>query len=280
MALFAVLFGTVYAVARFFWPGFVPTGFGWREVGGMIAVISFFFRLRVFDEMKDYELDLQNHPHRVLQSGRITLRKLFSLALAGGLLELAWSALMGGATLLCWMGAVGYSVLMRFEFFASRYLKARLLLYATTHMLVMPLVIVWIWAAYAPVLPLGKPLLLLATLSLLGGFSFEIARKIHAPAAEREGVDSYSKSVGYGPAAMLVLLILGGSVAVQVSLLQELQAGWFAAILIATLYFSTVALYTYAFFKPTEKTLRLAELTVSLSMLVSYLSIILVVFCA
>ena len=61
----------------------------------MAAVISFFFRLRVFDELKDYELDLQNHPQRVLQSGRITLRKLFRISLGGSVLEAAWSGTYG-----------------------------------------------------------------------------------------------------------------------------------------------------------------------------------------
>ena len=62
MALFAVLFGTVYSVAGYFWPAFNPLGFGWREGLGMVAVISFFFRLRVFDEIKDYDLDVGQSP--------------------------------------------------------------------------------------------------------------------------------------------------------------------------------------------------------------------------
>lgn len=280
MALFAVLFLTVYSVATFFGPLLRASGFGWPEVVGMLAVISFFFRLRVFDEQKDYTLDAINHPQRVLQSGRVTLRQLVRVSLAGLAVELLWSVMMGVPTLVCWLLAVGYSLLMRYEFFVADYLKKRLLLYAFTHLLIMPLVIGWVWSAYAPVYPFSTPLLLLGTLSLLGGFSFEIARKLHAPEAERELVDSYSKAMGYAPAIVAVLLVLLVSVAVQCGLLLLLRSSALPFWLPGGLYLATLAVYSYALAKPREKTLKVAELLVSLFMVVSYLSIIIIIYTA
>jgi 4-hydroxybenzoate polyprenyltransferase len=275
MALFAILFLTVQSVATFFAPADpLPGSLGWQEALGAGAVISFFFRLRVFDEIKDYALDAHNHPHRVLQSGRVTLKALVRVSLAGGVLEAAWSALMGLPTLAIWLAAVGYSLLMRYEFFVSDYLKKRLLLYAFTHMLIMPLVIGWIWSAYAPWYDPGGGLAVLALLSLLGGFSFEIARKIHAPGAERERVDSYSKSMGYAPAILAVLALLLAGVSVQSYLLYRLRAGWLPYLVIGGLYVLTLTIYGLSLTRPREKTLKLAELLVSLFMLVSYVSII------
>ena len=276
-ALFAILFLTVYSVADFFWPRFSPAGLGWREAWGMAAVVSFFFRLRVFDEQKDYALDAVNHPHRVLQSGRVTLGQLRNVSLAGALLELTWSVIMGMPTLVCWLLAVSYSLLMRYEFFVSRYLQERLVLYALTHMLIMPFVIGWVWSAYVPDYSMTAPLVLLAVLSLLGGFSFEIARKIHAPEAERELIDSYSKAMGYATAIVTVLLVLLTSVAVQCYLLITLQAHALPFVVIGLLYLLTLTTYLYSLTKPQEKTLKAAHVLVSLSMLVSYLSVILVV---
>ena len=197
--------------------------------------------------------------------------------MAGGVIELLWSGLMGVPALVCWGLAVGYSLLMRYEFFMSRYLSKRLVLYALTHMLVMPLVIGWIWSAYVPNYGLSRPLFLLAALSVLGGFSFEIARKLHTPAAERELVDSYSKSIGYGPAIFTVLVILLSSVAVQCYLLLMLRSGLLPVWVIGGLYVFTLLLYLYALVGPAEKILRLAEVMVSLFMVVGYLSIILVI---
>jgi hypothetical protein len=277
MALFAVLFGTVYSVARVAGPGLHPGGFGWREGWGMLATISFFFRLRVFDEQKDYALDAVNYPQRVLQSGRVSLAQLATLAGAGAVLELAWSVWMGGPTLLVWLLAVGYSLLMRYEFFAHAYLTKRLLLYAGTHLLIMPFVIGWVWSAYGPV---DAPTLLfglLAGLSLLGGFSFELARKLHTPETERDGVDSYSKSLGYVPTIGAVLGVLSGSVAVQGWLLVRLGAGPGPFGVIGLVYLLTVAVYLAALTRPREKTLKAGEILVSLAMVVSYVSIILTV---
>ena len=272
MALFAILFITVHAVAAYYSGGAVAARLGLMEAFGIIATISFFFRLRVFDEIKDYQLDAINHPHRVLQSGRISLRELIITSLAGTALEIAWSIMMGLPALLCWLLAVGYSLLMRYEFFIGDFLKKRLLLYAITHMLVMPLLILWVWWAYVPAYREG--LLLLALLSLLAGFSFELARKIHEPAAERPLVDSYSKSMGYTASIITVLIVLLGGVLVQTYLLNTLQAAIWPYILILGLYWATFALYGYTLRKPKEKMLRIAEKLVSLFMLGSYLSII------
>ncbi|UOG74863.1 UbiA family prenyltransferase [Hymenobacter tibetensis] len=271
MGLFAILFLTVWSVAG---TAGAKVGFSWREAGGILATISFFFRLRVFDEIKDYAADAINHPHRVLQSGRVTLKQLQVLAWLGAGGELAWSWYMGPVAVAGWLLALGYSLLMRYEFWVSEYLKKRLVLYALTHMLIMPLLITWLWVAYRPELVLPARFFMLAALSLLGGFAFEIARKIRAPEAERAGVDSYSRAMGYRGAIGAVLLVLAGGIAVQSTLLVQLQAGVWPFGLLAGLFVLTLFVYLWAAAAPQEKLLRTAELLVSLFMLTSYVAII------
>ena len=238
MMLFAILFFTVYSISSL--SEATPIG-GFVVMGGVAAVISFFFRLRVFDEIKDYEIDALNHPHRVLQSGRVSLKQLKAIALIGTLVELSWSVWMGFEVLLVWLLAVGYSVLMRYEFFVGDWLRKRLLVYAISHMLVMPLVIAWVWIAFNYVL--NAHFILLASLSLLAGFSFEIARKIHAPCAERATVDSYSKSIGYRFSIGLVLLLLLAGTAVQWQLLQVVSAHDWAFVVLSLSYLVTLMIY-------------------------------------
>lgn len=74
MALFGVVFLTVRAVAAAAGPP--RPGGGLLAVLGAAATVSFFFRLRVFDEEKDFAQDLRTHPGRVLQTGRVTLPQL------------------------------------------------------------------------------------------------------------------------------------------------------------------------------------------------------------
>nr|WP_293836884.1 UbiA family prenyltransferase [uncultured Arsenicibacter sp.] len=277
MALFAILFLTVYSVARFFAPLPAHTAFTGTDGWGMMAVISFFFRLRVFDEVKDYDLDCINYPDRVLQSGRVTLRQLTRLSLAGSLIEVSWSIYQGPVTLMAWGLALGYSLLMRYEFFVSSFLKKRLLLYAVSHMLIMPLVIYWVWSAYMPVGAALQALGLLAGLSVLSGFSFELARKLYIPGDERPLVDSYTKTMGYVPAITSVLLVLLAGVGVQFYLLMLLHAPVIPYLLTGGLYGLTLAVYVQAIRRPAAKKLKTAGLLVSLFMLMSYLSVILLV---
>jgi len=277
MTLFAILFATVFTVAGRATAG--PEGslppFGPGEWLGMGAAVSFFFRLRVFDEIKDYASDAVLYPQRVLQSGRVSLRELQVLAWGGAALELAWSLYRGWPVALIWVLTLAYSLLMRYEFGVPAWLRARLLLYAVSHMLIMPLVISWLWLAYASALLFwSSGGVLLALLSLFGGFAFELARKIKTPANERNGVDSYSKRLGYSGAIGAVVLVLLGNAVVQARLFQQLETGAWPFFLLAGLLLLTVAAYGVALFRPRKKLVRGAELLVSLAMLVSYVAVI------
>ncbi|RYY11790.1 MAG: hypothetical protein EOO36_18480, partial [Cytophagaceae bacterium] len=136
MGLLVVLFGTVRGLAAL--AGALQRGPASADGPGLVALgalatVSFFFRLRVFDEEKDFAQDALHHPHRVLQTGRVTLPQLRALAWAGAALEAGWSAAQEIDTLLLWGIALVYSVLMRVEFGVGRWLRARLVLYALSH---------------------------------------------------------------------------------------------------------------------------------------------------
>jgi 4-hydroxybenzoate polyprenyltransferase len=271
MALFAVLFLTVFVVSTYTKGLLIKVGL--NELIGSLAVISFFFRLRVFDEIKDYAIDSINHPHRVLQSGRIELKHLKWLSAAGALLEISWCLINGKFVLIYWLAAILFAFLMRYEFFISGFLKKYLLIYAFSHMMIMPLIITWIWSAYAD-MSFQTNLLLLSSLSVLSGFSFEIARKIHIPAYEKPLIDSYSKVVGYKGSIMLVLLILLMGVITQFKLLQQIGSATWPFMLIGSLYLLTIGLYVLGIIKPQEKKIRASEIMVSLFMLFSYVTIL------
>jgi 4-hydroxybenzoate polyprenyltransferase len=275
MALFAILFTTVMCIATY--SNGTAVKFGFNEIIGCLAVISFFFRLRVFDEIKDYDVDVINHPQRVLQTGRITTKDLWSVSVGLGLIEIVWSFLNGTETLVAWSCALVFAVLMRYEFFSGKFLKQYLFIYAVSHMMVMPLVIYWVWSAYTE-MSFSYNLLLLCSLSVVSGFAFEIARKIKLDADEKDSVDSYSKIVGYANAVFLVLLILLIGVLDQFALLKSLNARLWPFILIGALYVSIVVLYVSALVSPRREKLKFSELMVSLFMLFSYVSIIIEIF--
>ena len=106
---------------------------------GAIVVFCAFFHLRVFDEHKDFEEDIEHYPDRVLQRGVITLRDLRLLGGAAIGTEIALSAVRGLPALTALLLTLVFSLLMLREFFVGDWLKRHFLIYAMSHMLIMPL---------------------------------------------------------------------------------------------------------------------------------------------
>jgi 4-hydroxybenzoate polyprenyltransferase len=174
---------------------------------GALSLLAVFFHLRVFDEHKDYAEDCRNYPERVLQCGLITLRDLAwsgRIAIGFELLAAASPAPLAAVAVV-----IGFSLLMRYEFFVGEWLRRRFLLYAVSHMLIMPLLAMlvfsyttgrffweasgWYW--------------FYAFVGFFVTFNWEISRKIRAPEDEREGIETYTKIFGTYGAAYAVLAV-------------------------------------------------------------------------
>ena len=73
----------------------------------VVLTVSFFFRLRLFDEIKDYEIDKQINPTRPLASGLISIpnvKLVFTLLI---LFELGATLILGLKLFLVQLVAVG-----------------------------------------------------------------------------------------------------------------------------------------------------------------------------
>lgn len=205
---------------------------------------SFFLLLRIFDEHKDYALDLANHPQRVLQSGLITLQHL---RVAGGLaitLQLCVSLVRDGgigSTTLAWLAVFAWTCLMGKEFFIAHWLNRHLTWYAFSHMLVMPLIVWWLANLAQPGVALSPLLAGLMSLAFISGFCFEITRKTKGPEEEREGIDSYSRIFGTAGSAGVVMALVFLMVINQLWLAAELAGktpAWAGILLVAALLLS------------------------------------------
>jgi 4-hydroxybenzoate polyprenyltransferase len=208
--LFFVLYVTALLLGRYLThSGTLQVGF--QDIIGFFAFYAFFFMLRVFDEHKDYEQDCRTHPERILQRGLITLGHLKVLCAVAILIQVGisfwWDRGLGPVTK-AWLVTIVWSVLMVKEFFCGQWLRKRLILYAFSHMLVMPMALVWAATFGTKGQVLVSGVSLLALLSFVSGFAFEISRKIKAPEDERQTVDSYSKIFGTHRAPWVVVALL------------------------------------------------------------------------
>lgn len=217
---------------------------------GAITVLCIFFHLRVFDEHKDYEEDLQHYPDRVLQSGLITLRDLKILGGMAIATELVLSAIWSPAALVSVLTALLFSVLMLKEFFIGDWLKRHFLVYAVSHMLIMPLLAMVVYSFATGKYAWEAPgwYWLYAFVGFFVTFNWEISRKIRAPEDERAGVDTYTKvfgTYGAGYAVLAIRVIDTGMVALVGYHLQ--LSVWFYVVLIALLGVCTIGFLQYRF---------------------------------
>jgi hypothetical protein len=171
-----------------------PMHYDVTTVLGALTLLCFFFHLRVFDEHKDFVEDLLHYPRRVLQSGLIRLRDLRILGGLAIVVEIVLSAVRGPGAFLAWLAAFLFSLLMLKEFFARDWLKRHFLIYATSHLLVMPLLALMVFSFATGRWPWEAPpwFLVYAWVAFFVTFNWEVSRKIRAPEDEIEGVETYT----------------------------------------------------------------------------------------
>lgn len=172
-----------------------------------VSTFVFFLQLRIADEFKDYEDDLSYRPYRPVQRGLVLLSELRRIAFAGVaiqfLLVLWLSPRLLPPLVLVW----AYMLLMTKEFFVHEWLKRRPVIYLLSHMLIMPLIYVYItacdWMAADAAIP--NDIVWLWGMGFFNGFVIEIGRKIRSPQDEEQGVETYSAL--WGPARATLLWI-------------------------------------------------------------------------
>lgn len=158
------------------------------------ATLLIFFRLRIFDELKDSDTDRRLHPERPLARGLITPAEAKRVAAATSLAELLLALACGLPALGGWAAVHGYSLLMYREFGVGSWLRPRLELYAVTHTLVAGWLGLFIAAAFSGLplwrLPAGVWGFALANWAVFNVFEF--ARKTRGAEEEEPAVASYS----------------------------------------------------------------------------------------
>jgi len=186
-----------------------PMRYDFSSLCGCLTILCFFLHTRIFDDHKDYAADCRFFPERVLQRGVVSLAELRILGTLAIGLEFLLAIVCGPAALVALLIAFTFSLLMLKEFFVGDWLKKRFLLYASVHMLIMPLLAMTIWSfatkKYFWEIPTWY--WLYSMVSFFLAFNWEVSRKIRAPEQEIEGVDSYTRLFGTYGAAYLVLLI-------------------------------------------------------------------------
>lgn len=184
-----------------------------RLILTFVLMLSAFFRLRLFDEIKDYETDLKVNPTRPLARGALSITQTKKAILFCIVLEIILAGFLGLSALLIHGLCLFYSILMFEEFFIGDFLRPHLTTYAVTHTFVSVLlgISAAISASGVDVLVLQGPDFIFFLMNWCFFNLFEFARKSYWPSEERKGVDTYSSLFGTLGAGLLSLsqVILG-----------------------------------------------------------------------
>jgi 4-hydroxybenzoate polyprenyltransferase len=174
-------------------------------VVALVVTLILFFQMRACDELKDVEDDRRFRPERPIPRGLVSLRLILGVALLLGPPAAVAAGSLSPGLLLLLLAVWGWLGLMTVEFFAPNWLKARPFVYLVSHMLIMPLIDLFVtateWLPAAGGAPPGLWLFLL--LSFINGCVLEIGRKLYARDNERPGVETYTALLGVRRAATL-----------------------------------------------------------------------------
>jgi 4-hydroxybenzoate polyprenyltransferase len=200
-----------------------------------LSTLAFFFKLRLYDELKDHEEDAQVYPDRPLVCGVLQPKHLKIGIAVCFAVELAGMGVLGAGALAGMGMTIAYSMLMYREFFLSGFLRPRLTAYAVVHTVVTVLLTHTLFAAFTGQAPWkldGR-----AWRFALGSWClfnlFEFGRKTFAAEEERDEVNSYSKVWTRWGAVALAWIMAGAATWLMLGehlAHSRLLLGWAAAI--------------------------------------------------
>lgn len=172
-----------------------------------LVALSFFFRLRCFDEIKDYQVDLTVNPTRPLARGLLKISEVKVMFLTLTVFELALVMSLSLSIFWVHVVAVIYSYVMYREFFIGKYLSPHLTTYAIVHTFVSILVGYSVIAINTGIgfAEFPSSILSLGVVNWALFNLFEFARKTYSPEEERPHVATYSSLFGAWGAGLLSL---------------------------------------------------------------------------
>jgi len=180
-----------------------------RNLIGSLSLFMIMLILRLMDEIKDSETDLQLFSHRPLPSGRVR-EKDITFSLKGMIACYVAINLFSPETLWMALMVLAYTFLMFRYFFIPTVLKRSLLLNLATHNPIVPIMLTYVLALFAAEHGLGPGDLswnyvcILVVMYWTMFFAWEISRKIRS-AEEEDDYVTYSKIFGPFGAVSLAL---------------------------------------------------------------------------
>lgn len=250
---FVVLLGKIQGLSLSFFSPYSLLG-TWN-------IFALLLILRLMDELKDKEIDLDLFKERPVPSGKV-LESDISFSLTAMIVLYLTSNIWIGEVFWMAVAVLAYALLMFKYFFIPRILRKHLLLNLATHNPIVALMLFHVVILFSAQYSLSlkrldwNSLFLLVFMYWAMFFAWEIGRKIRAKEEENEYV-TYSQIFGRNGA----VLVTGGAQTITFIIalyfLQTLSLSWVFVAILATGYALTMWAYLRFVFKPNPVTSKL-----------------------
>lgn len=250
---FVILLGRIHSLPLSFFSPYSLLG-TWN-------IFALLLILRLMDELKDKEIDLDLFKERPVPSGKV-LESDISFSLTAMIVLYLTSNIWIGEVFWMAVAVLAYALLMFKYFFIPRILRKHLLLNLATHNPIVALMLFHVVILFSAQYSLSlkrldwNSLFLLVVMFWAMFFAWEIGRKIRSKEEENEYV-TYSQIFGRNGA----VLVTGGAQTITFIIalyfLQTLSLSWVFVVILATGYALTMWAHLRFVFKPNPVTSKL-----------------------
>jgi len=247
-----------------------------QDIFLFIGITAFYFKLRLYDEVKDFELDVMINKSRPLPRGLLNHKDMYLGMVVCIFIELSCFSIMGLNSLGAIVISILYSLLMYKEFFIKEIIRPHLTTYALSHTIVTSILsfAIFCYLSAENVLSLitDKTLISFAILNWLLFNIFEFGRKTFSSSEERDQVDTYSSLFGKWGA---ISLVISQAFVAHCLSFNLTGANKFSLLIMSSLIFLILMIISLFYvFKDTPKTAKLYRHFSSAYIIIFYLIII------
>lgn len=243
--------------------GAVVTGHVQLEfvVVSLIVSIAYLLHVRIIDEFRDFEHDIEHHKERPVSMGRITLNELRTIDWIAVVTLILLAIYIGLGALLMVFAMLFYSYIARNEFFLGLQFRQHFYIYNAVNLIQMLLLQILVYTIASESFSFNLLILVHFLFTSTGTVIFEFLRKVKIPGQDGTGQDTYTWFLGFNNALLIYVTLVIVNVFLFVKamfLIQSTGMYWptIASLLIIGV-FSTLSLHKL---RQKEKTSQLMQL--------------------
>jgi len=169
----------------------------------LVVSIAYLLHVRIIDEFRDYEHDLEHHKDRPVSTGAITLKELSIIDWLAIVAVPVASLYSSPEALLISLVMLFYSYFARKEFFLGLQFRRHFYLYNAVNLVQMLLLQILVYTIASPSFSFTTLITVHFLFTATGTVIFEFLRKVKSPGHDGTGKDTYTWFLGLNNALLI-----------------------------------------------------------------------------